>query len=392
MFPLEQNTIFVTLAGSHAHGTARDGSDVDLRGVCIAPLSVRLSLFQAFEQYEGPLSSELAPAVMPRLQAHEAASSALAAKVECVIFDVGKFVRLCAGANPNALEILFADERDWVLETPAWRRLHQERRRFLTKKMQQTFLGYAMAQLKKIKTHRAWLLTPPTKKPAREDFGLPVAGGTLSHDDQNRIERRIAHKIGSYGIDNIAMPKPTRIAVQDRIDTIHRELLAASDDEIEARMRAVATHALNLPADVVAALNAEKRYGAAMKHWESYQTWRKQRNPARAELERAHGYDTKHAMHLVRLMRMGLEVLERGELLVRRSDADELRAIRNGALSFDALLATAARLEEDMQRAAARTALPDDVDHERIDQLAVELMLEARPTSRGLELSPRTSR
>ena len=32
MFPIEQHTIFLTLAGSQAHGTAREGSDVDLRG------------------------------------------------------------------------------------------------------------------------------------------------------------------------------------------------------------------------------------------------------------------------------------------------------------------------------------------------------------------------
>lgn len=83
-------------------------------------------------------------------------------------------------------------------------------------------------------------------------------------------------------------------------------------------------------------------------------------------------------MHLVRLMRMGLEILERGELLVRRHDAAELIAIRDGALSFDELLAAAARLEQDMQRAAARTTLPEDVDHEQADRLAVDLMLEAR--------------
>src|SRR6187455_2643735 len=146
MFPIEQHSIFLTLAGSQAHGTARKGSDVDLRGVCIAPASVRLSLFHAFEQYEGSLPEPLAEAVLPRLEAHPTASKALAIKTECVIFDVAKFVRLCAEANPNALEILFADERDWVYETPAWRRLYHERQRFLTKKIQQTFHGYAMAQ------------------------------------------------------------------------------------------------------------------------------------------------------------------------------------------------------------------------------------------------------
>jgi len=149
MFPLERHTIFLALAGSHAHSTARDGSDVDLRGVCVAPLPVRLSLFRSFEQYEGPLHGEFAALVTPRLAAHPTACRGLGTKVESVVFDLAKLVGLCASANPNALEILFADERDWIFETPAWRRLHEERRRFLTKKVQQTFLGYAMAQLKK---------------------------------------------------------------------------------------------------------------------------------------------------------------------------------------------------------------------------------------------------
>jgi predicted nucleotidyltransferase len=377
MFQVDRHTIFLTLAGSHAHGTARDGSDVDLRGVCIAPLSVRLSLFTAFEQYEGPLRGELAASVLPRLQAHPIASRGLDVKTECVIFDIAKFAGLCSAANPNALEILFADEKDWVFETPTWRRLQGERHRFLTRKVQQTFLGYAMAQLRKIKTHRAWLFNPPTKKPSREDFGLPVSGGTLGRDDQSRIEESIADKIRSYGIDNIDMPKSTRIAVQERLDAFFRDVLSDSDEDIDDRMRAVASHALSLPPDVVSALNAEKKYRAAMKHWEAYQTWKRQRNPARAELEKEHGYDTKHAMHLVRLMRMGLEVLERGELIVRRPDAAELNAIRDGAMSFDELLAAAARLEETMEHAAATTKLQDDVDRDQIDRLVLQLISEA---------------
>ncbi|MFH0901624.1 MAG: nucleotidyltransferase domain-containing protein [Pseudomonadota bacterium] len=374
MFSVEQHTIFLTLAGSQAHGTAREGSDVDLRGVCVAPLPVRLSLFSTFEQYEGPPCGSLAASVTPRLQAHPTAARGLDIKTECVIFDIAKFVGLCAEANPNALEILFADEKDWVFETAAWRRLHGERNRFLTKKVQQTFLGYAMAQLKKIKTHRSWLQSPPTKKPSREEFGLPTAGGTLSQDDQNRIEQSIAEKIRSYGIDNIDMPKATRIAVQERMDAFFRDVLSASDENLEDRMRAVASHALSLPPDVIATLNAEKRYRAAMKHWDSYQTWKSQRNRARAELEREHGYDTKHAMHLIRLMRMGLEALENGELLVRRPDAAELIAIRDGSMSFEDLLAAAARLQEDLESAAANSNLPNDVNHRLVDELALELM------------------
>lgn len=274
------------------------------------------------------------------------------------------------------MEILFADERDWVHVTPAWHRLYRERHRFLTRKVQQTYLGYAVAQLKKIKTHRAWLLNPPSRKPARDDFGLPLAG-TLSRDDQNRIEQAIADRMRGYGIDNIDMPKPTRIAVQDRLLSFWADLLATAEDQLEDRLREVATQALSLPPEVSAALNAEKRYRAALKHWESYQTWKLQRNPARAEIERLYGYDTKHAMHLIRLMRMGLEVLRSGDLAVRRPDAAELNAVRDGAMSFEQLLTAAAELQEEMEQAAAGSCLPADIDPDQVDRLAFDLMQQA---------------
>jgi hypothetical protein len=166
------------------------------------------------------------------------------------------------------------------------------------------------------------LLSPPAKKPSREDFGLPAHGGTLSADDQNRIEQGIAEKVRSYGIDNVDLPKPARIAIQERLEAFYRDTLAVTSDDLEDRLRAVATTALGIPSDVASTLNAEKRYRAALKHWDSYQTWQARRNPARAALERSHGYDTKHAMHLIRLMRMGLEALQTGELRVRRDDAE----------------------------------------------------------------------
>jgi hypothetical protein len=370
---LARDTIFVTLAGSHGHGTARPGSDVDLRGVCIAPLGLRVSLFRAFEQHEGVPDGPLWDAIRPRLEAHPTASQGLGVKTESVIFDVAKFLGLCAAANPNALEILFADERDWVYETPAWRRLHGERRRFLSRKVQQTFLGYAMAQLKKIRSHRSWLLDPPARKPTREEFGLPDSG-TMSRDDRDRVEQSIAARVRSYGIDTLELPKAARIALQERLRSFWCDALAAEDVELEDELRAVAASALRLPAGVVHVLDAERKYRAAMKRWESYEAWKSERNPLRAELERQHGYDTKHAMHLLRLMQCGLEILETGDLRVRRPNVDELAAVRGGELSFDELLAEAADLEARMLAAARATSLPHQIDLELVDGLALELI------------------
>lgn len=370
---LDRDIVFVTLAGSQAHGTARDGSDVDLRGVFVAPLALRLSLFRTIEQHEGPLHGCVGVAVDERLRAHLTASRALCVKTESVLFDVAKFLSLCAAANPNALEILFADERDWMYETPAWRRLHRERHRFLSQKVRQTYLGYALAQLKRIGTHRSWLLRPPSHKPTREEFGLPDAA-TLSPDDRDRIERSLAERLRGYGLDSVEMPKAARVEVQERLRLLWQDLLQAGEEGLDDRLRAVATSSLHLPREVEVALDAERKYRAAMKHWDAYRTWEASRNPARAELERRHGYDTKHAMHLVRLMRTGLEVLETGDLRVRRPDADDLNGIRDGALTFDQLLALASELQARMEVAAARSSLPAEVDLVFVDWLALELL------------------
>jgi hypothetical protein len=79
-------------------------------------------------------------------------------------------------------------------------------------------------------------------------------------------------------------------------------------------------------------------------------------------------------MHLVRLLRMGFEVLKTGELRVRRDDAEQLSAIRDGALAFDDLLVMAGELQQSMQNATAKTELPHDVDYDRVDALLASVL------------------
>jgi uncharacterized protein len=370
---LARSTIFVTLAGSHAHGTAHSESDVDLRGICIAPLASRVSYRSSFEQHEGALDEPLWNAIEPRLAQHPTARLCLQRKVEAVVFDIAKFVRLAAEANPNALEVLFADETDWVHSTDAWRRLHGERRRFLSRKVQQTYLGYGKAQLKRIRTHRSWLLNPPKSKPTRTEFGLPDQP-TLSHDDRNRIDQAVAEKLRSWAIDELEMPRATRIALADRMREFALETLHSSEESLEEDLQRAAAKSLGLGGELIRTLAAERNYRAAIKHWEAYERWKDERNPARARLEARFGYDTKHAMHLVRLMRTGLELLETGELTVRRPDAAELIALRDGALSYDGVVVEAERLEQRMRAATVASPLPADVDHTALDALLLALI------------------
>lgn len=119
---------------------------------------------------------------------------------------------------------------------------------------------------------------------------------------------------------------------------------------------------------------AERRFAEDMRTWQQYRTWQRRRNPDRAALEAAHGYDTKHGAHLVRLLRMGREIVETGQVHVWRGDrdAEELRAIRAGAWPYEHIVAWA-EAEAEAVRAVADPAVPPEPDHASLDALVVEL-------------------
>ena len=95
----------------------------------------------------------------------------------------------------------------------------------------------------------------------------------------------------------------------------------------------------------------------------NFWTWKNNRNEARSELEHQHGYDTKHAMHLVRLMRMGVEALRDGEIVVKRPDAQELLDIRHGSMTYEQVVDYAEAMDKEMREVwYKKTALPKKPD------------------------------
>lgn len=67
------------------------------------------------------------------------------------------------------------------------------------------------------------------------------------------------------------------------------------------------------------------------------------RHVNRRDLEAAHGYDTKYAMHMLRLGFQGIEYMTTGRLVLPMEDArgDFLRSVRRGEQSLDDVLAMA---------------------------------------------------
>lgn len=114
-------------------------------------------------------------------------------------------------------------------------------------------------------------------------------------------------------------------------------------------------------------------YEQANRQWKQYWEWREKRNEKRAELEAQHGFDSKHGMHMVRLMRMATEILRGDGVIVKRLDRDELLAIRNGEVSFDELIAMAEDYEKQLETLYQTSPLPRAPDSEKINQLLLDI-------------------
>lgn len=85
----------------------------------------------------------------------------------------------------------------------------------------------------------------------------------------------------------------------------------------------------------------------------------------------------KHAMHLVRLMRMCREILADGKVIVKRPDREELLAIRNGAWSYDELIEWADKQNADMNELLKISPLPRSADRVYLDSLCRQMVKES---------------
>ncbi|MHA2279575.1 MAG: hypothetical protein ACXAC5_01605 [Promethearchaeota archaeon] len=84
--------------------------------------------------------------------------------------------------------------------------------------------------------------------------------------------------------------------------------------------------------------------------------------------------NTKHAMHLIRLLRMAHEILTRGEVIVRRPDAEELLAIRDGKFNYDELVGMAEQLDGELEGLYEQSSLPHSADKEAINNLFIQVV------------------
>jgi len=311
---MTDNLLVKHLAGSLAYGTNLPTSDIDYRGIfCADPVNIRTPFFTVREATD-------------------------ADEEDTKFYELTHFMKLCLDCNPNIIETLWVDDDSIEFRTVAYDHLRDNRHRLLSSKLAFTFSGYALAQLKRIKGHNKWINNPqPTIKPQQKDYVSLVQwfGKTkMMPRDFNLGDFRNDHRVVGFGGETFGLyPADGKQTFSDNGSLNHQ-----FDEE---------RHDLPSPLAVIK-FNKEV-WKTDCERWKNYWNWKENRNEARSELEELYGYDTKHAMHLFRLMRMAKEALMTGEVLVKRPDAAELLDIRNGALTYEEVVAWAESMDKEVR-------------------------------------------
>jgi len=342
---LQQRTIFLTKHGSHAYGTNIATSDIDIKGVAVPPKEILLGFIQKFEQADMGFEG-----------------------LDCAIYSLQKFLGFAAANNPNLIELPFTDISCWIHSSPAWELVFNNKNLFLSQAAKHRFSGYAIAQLKRLNSHRSYLLRPPTHKPTRQEYGLPDHT-TIPQEQRDALEAMMLKTIESWQVDFACLDDAKRIDLLNKMSNCLADMKLSADDQYVA-----AGNKLGLNAQAMEYLKSERSYRSAMNSWHQYQTWLKERNPVRAEMERKFGMDCKHAMHLVRLLKMCKEILNGQGVIVKRPDAEELLSIRNGAWSYDHLMDWTNKQMLEIENLSRTTTLPKQANRQAINKICIEII------------------
>lgn len=254
------------------------------------------------------------------------------AHTDTVIYSFNKIVRLLLECNPNTCEILGLDEDQYLIKTALGQEIIDHTDLFLSKRAAKSFGGYASAQLRRLQNAIARDSMP---QPEREQHIFNSVQNALD-DFNRRYENRDTGNIRLY-IDR---------AVTEGLES---EIFVDADYS-------------HFPLR-----DYEKMFSAMNMVIREYDKIGK-RNRKKDD-----NHLNKHAMHLIRLFMMAVDILDRGEIRTHRTDDLELLLkIRNGGFQkedrtfssefYDIL----AHYESELERATRETSLPDNPDTEKV--------------------------
>ncbi|NLL06936.1 MAG: nucleotidyltransferase [Clostridiaceae bacterium] len=252
---------------------------------------------------------------------------------DTVIYGLKKFITLCLNSNPNVLEILGTRPEDLLVITKEGQLLRDNVDLFLSKRAIQSFGNYATAQLRRLQNALARDNYPQAEK---EQHILNSILGQMEH--LKRTYKDFTNKEINLYIDQ---------SDKEEMDT---EIF------IDINLKRYPLRDLkNIYSDMN---NIVKEY-SKLNH----------RNKKKDEL-----HLNKHAMHLIRLLVTGTEILEgKGINTYREKEREFFLDIRKGKYSFDEVFQMVDEYEQRFKSAAKSTLLPDEPDYKRVEELMMEI-------------------
>lgn len=360
------NFIVKHLAGSHAYGTSTPTSDTDYRGIFLANKEFILTPFYNVRE----VSDEK--------------------EEDTKFYELNQYMKLYLDANPNILETLWVDRSDIVESTEIYDHLRAHNMDLLSSKIAFTYSGYAYNQVTRMKNHHGWMDKERTaERRLNEIFDEYPHGETIAWM-YDTFPEYLVQRIASRVVSLDAVPAPNyekfmRDTSLQLVSTVplkqyhfvklvnnygqkklldrdfnmqdfnygyelvsygenifgviinHDERTLNGDGSLFYGKKERTEEQLKTTPLLIVKFN-EKEYKENSENRKNYHKWKANRNEKRSELESLHGYDTKHAMHVVRLLRTAEEALSTGQVFVKRKDAAELLDIRNGKWTYDELM------------------------------------------------------
>ncbi|MCR5356216.1 MAG: nucleotidyltransferase domain-containing protein [Lachnospiraceae bacterium] len=253
-------------------------------------------------------------------------------ETDTVIYGFNKLVRLLLECNPNTCEMLGLDEDQYLIKSKLGQELIDNSSLFLSKRAIKSFGGYADSQLRRLQNAIARDTLPQSDREkhifksvtnALNDFNRRYSG-----DHQNGIR---------LYIDKSDNPE---LDTEIFVDADYKHYPLRDYTDLWGAMRTVVRDY-----DKIGKRNKKKD----------------------------DNHLNKHAMHLIRLFMMAIDILEKGEIRTHRvDDLPTLLAIRKGEYMlpdgtfspefYEILEEYERRLDE----AAAKTGLPDNPDMEKV--------------------------
>ena len=312
---IKNSLIFITYGGSHAYGTNIETSDIDIRGVFLEPVEHFIGNHQV-EQIEDKTT-------------------------DTVIYGFNKFVSLLTNCNPNVIEMLGTNNYMYGEFSDIAHLLINNSKLFLSKRAARSFGGYAIAQLRRLQNALS-----------RVD------------DTKNKFNLRetLTHVMG--GINDRYPSVPTD-SINIRINQETNDTTKISGDNMDVSLYCDVNFN-NIP--LKEALGALSELSSIIKSYDKI-------NHRNNKKDTAHL--CKHAMHLIRLYMMGIDILEKEQIITRRDkEHDLLMNIRNGKY-FNGEEFTSEfydivnNYEKRFDYACKNTSLPDKPDLKKIENFVM---------------------